>query len=157
MASTTTLLKIMPFLVKNEPSEDSFENEDDETLSEKTLETIDQTNVLKRNLDMNGPNETVTVSTSVNNIEDMTITCWTITEKEFENIPDVPNNEKIVLISIRSKDESLSWPKMTLLVVWGIIRLIFCVKFFTEVTKYPEKELFYVSTPVSFCMFRWGK
>ena len=104
MDSTTTQLKIIPFLVKNEPPEDSFENEDDGTLSEKTLETFDQTNVLKRNLDMNGPNETVTVSTSVNNIEDMTITGWTITEKEFENIPDVPNDEKIVLISIRNKD-----------------------------------------------------
>ena len=53
---------------------------------------------------MNGPNETVTVSTSVNDIEAMTITGWTITEKEFENIPDVLNAEKIVLISIRSKD-----------------------------------------------------
>ena len=35
-------------LVKNEPPEDSFEDEDNETLSEKTFETFDQTNVLER-------------------------------------------------------------------------------------------------------------
>ena len=40
--------EILNFLVKNEPPEDSFENEDNETLPEKSFETFDQTNVLKR-------------------------------------------------------------------------------------------------------------
>ena len=40
--------EILTLLVKNEPPDYSFENEDDETLSEKTFETFDQTNVLER-------------------------------------------------------------------------------------------------------------
>ena len=40
--------EILNLLVKSEPQEDSFENDNNDTLSEKTFETFDQTNILER-------------------------------------------------------------------------------------------------------------
>ena len=74
----------------------------EESESLKIIENLQKILGFPRNLDLSYPN--ATFFTSVNNIEAMTITGWTITEKEFENIPDIPNDEKIVLISIRNKD-----------------------------------------------------
>ena len=69
----------------------------EESDSLKIIENLQKIFGFQRNLDMNYPNETV--STSVNNIEAMTIK-----EEVFENILDESNAEKIVIIPLRSKD-----------------------------------------------------
>jgi len=72
------------------------ENESD---SLKVIENLQKIFGFPGNLDLSYPNQTF--FTSVNNIEAMTIT-----EEVFEDILDDPNAEKVVIIPLRSKNES---------------------------------------------------
>ena len=79
--------EILNFLVKNEPLEDSFENEDNETLSEKTFETFDQTNILERESfeNLTTLNQAkITYDTKPENIESFTETGYRVPENSFE-------------------------------------------------------------------------
>ena len=72
------------------------ENESD---SLKVIENLQKIFGFPENLDLSYPNQTFFAS--VTNIE-----ATTITEEVFEDIQDDPNAEKVVIIPLRSKDES---------------------------------------------------
>jgi uncharacterized Zn-finger protein len=65
----------------------------------KVIENLQKIFGFSRNLDLSYPNETFFASAT--NIEAMTIT-----EEVFEDILDDPNAEKVVIIPLRSKDDS---------------------------------------------------
>ena len=76
---------------------------EEESDSLKIIENLEKIFGFPRNLDINNPNETV--STSVNNIEAMTIT-----EEVFENILDESNAEKNVIIPLPLERTCLNIP-----------------------------------------------
>ena len=74
--------EILNLVVKNEPPEDPFENEDNVTLSEKDFKTFDQTNVLENLTTLNQGK--LTYDTKPENIESFTETGYRVPENSFE-------------------------------------------------------------------------
>ena len=72
---------------------------ENESESLKVIENLQKIFGFPRNLDLSYPNQTL--FTSVTNIE-----ATIITDEDFEDILDDPNAEKVVIIHLRSKDES---------------------------------------------------